>query len=70
MNVIKPYGVVLSGGSDIGKNKIRDESEKFLIKFAIKNRIPLIGICRGMQLIGNFFNSKLIKVKKSREYKT
>lgn len=63
MNVIKPYGVVLSGGSDIGKNKIRDESEKFLIKFAIKNRIPLIGICRGMQLIGNFFNSKLIKVK-------
>ena len=29
MNVIKPYGVVLSGGSDIGKNKIRDESQKF-----------------------------------------
>ena len=63
MNIIKPHGVVLSGGSDIGKNKIRDVSEKFLINFSIQKKIPLVGICRGMQLIGTYFNSKLIKVR-------
>lgn len=63
INIIKPNGIILSGGSDIGKNKIRDVSEKLLINISIRKNIPLIGICRGMQLIGNYFNTKLIKVK-------
>ena len=56
-------GIVLSGGSDIGENRIRDNSEKYLLKYSLKNNTPVIGICRGMQMIGKFFGIKLKKVK-------
>ena len=56
-------GIVLSGGEDIGIFKLRDFSENFLIKYSIKKKIPLFGICRGMQIIGLFFKSKIIPVK-------
>ncbi len=55
---------ILSGGEDIGIYKERDITEKEIIKLAIKNKIPLIGICRGMQLLYKFFNGKLTKTKK------
>lgn len=60
---IKPDGIVLSGGEDIGKNKIRDFTEFYLLNFAIKKKIPLLGICRGMQVIAKQYGSKLFKVK-------
>ena len=63
INVIKPHGIILSGGEDIGKNKIRDDMEYFLISLSKKKKIPILGICRGMQIIAKFHGSKLIKVK-------
>ena len=56
-------GIVLSGGDDLGKFILRDDSENILISFSIINNIPLVGICRGMQMIGNYFKIKLLKVK-------
>lgn len=53
-------GIVLSGGDDIGENYDRDKTENFLLKYAIDKKIPLIGICRGMQLINNYFGGKQI----------
>jgi len=55
--------VVLSGGEDIGKNKLRDATEKCLIKFATNQNIPILGLCRGMQLINFYFKGKLKKIK-------
>jgi N5-(cytidine 5'-diphosphoramidyl)-L-glutamine hydrolase len=60
---IKPHGIVLSGGENIGTNKFRDTAEYFLIKFSKKNHIPVLGICRGMQILSKYFGSKLFKVK-------
>ena len=60
---IKLSGIVLSGGEDIGKYKLRDNSEKFLINYSIKRRMPIFGICRGMQVIGSYFKVKLKPVK-------
>tara|TARA_B100000686_G_C16752276_1_gene953277 strand:+ start:1046 stop:1651 length:606 start_codon:yes stop_codon:yes gene_type:complete len=60
---IKPDGFILSGGDDIGKFKIRDWSELFILSFAKRKRIRLLGICRGMQLIAKKHGSRLIKVK-------
>ena len=51
----------LSGGDDIGKFQIRDETELELIKYAISKSIPIVAICRGMQLIHNVFNGKIKK---------
>lgn len=64
IKLIKLSGIVLSGGDDIGKYILRDRAEQLLIKYSIKNKIPLFGICRGMQIIGKYFKSSLIKVNK------
>ena len=43
--------LVLSGGNDIGNELKRDITENFLLDWAEKNNTPVLGICRGMQLI-------------------
>lgn len=45
-------GIVLTGGDDHPK---RITVENYLLEFAIKNRIPLIGVCHGMQMIQRYF---------------
>ncbi len=67
----KPELIVLTGGNDILLNnkkmsktsKKRDILEMSLIKFAIKKNIPLIGVCRGMQIINIYFNGKISPIK-------
>ena len=41
----------------------RDRTERALIEYAIEKKIPLLGICRGMQFINVFFGGKLINIK-------
>jgi len=55
--------IVLSGGTNVGENKLRDLTENTLLKFALDNKIKLLGICRGMQLINLYFKGKLKKIK-------
>ena len=58
--------LILSGGNDIViKNKeslIRNNIEKNLIKRSLKKKIPIIGICRGAQLLNIFFKGKISKI--------
>ena len=51
--------IILSGGDDMGKHPLRDKTEKQIIEFAIKSRIPIFGVCRGMQILNNYFNGSL-----------
>ena len=37
----------------------RNKVEKSIIKFSIKNKIPLLGVCRGMQLVNIYFGGKI-----------
>ena len=60
---ISPKGVILSGGGDSQKKDLRYKIENELIKMAIKKNIPIIGICRGAQVLNVFFGGKLTKVK-------
>lgn len=66
-------GILFVGGSDIapykyneGNNKFletvrpfRDESEFKLLEKAIFRKMPILGVCRGMQLINIFFGGDL-----------
>ena len=56
---LKPVGIVLSGGNNIGDFIDRDRLENELINISMKKKIPLIGICRGMQFINNYFGGTL-----------
>ena len=52
-------GIILSGGDNIGDDKERDHTEKELIKFGIERELPIFGVCRGMQVLNNFFKGKI-----------
>lgn len=54
-------GLILSGGDNIGDTPERDKTEKHLIEYAVNNKIPLIGICRGMQIINDYFGGTIEK---------
>lgn len=49
---IAPQAVVLSGGNDVGSCRSRDITENSLLEYAEQNLLPVLGICRGMQMIG------------------
>ena len=74
-------GLIFSGGNNIGiidkkliegKTLIdddvayeRDETETELLSWASESKIPVVGICRGMQLINTYFQGTQDKVNSS-----
>jgi putative glutamine amidotransferase len=59
---LEPYqGLVLTGGADIGKNPERDRIEKTYLDRALCLGIPVLGICRGMQLVNVYLGGTLIE---------
>ncbi len=53
-------GLILSGGDNIGDFPERDSIEKAIIDYGIKKKLPLFGVCRGMQIINNYFGGTII----------
>lgn len=61
-------GIILSGGNDLScindsaLSRKRDTFEKDLIELAVEKKIPLLGVCRGMQVIADYFGGEFSKV--------
>jgi len=71
----KADGIIIAGGEDInpslyGKenernrcgtiNSHRDSLEQMMINYAVKNKVPLLGICRGHQMLNVTEGGRLI----------
>lgn len=52
-------GIILSGGDNIGDDKERDDTENQIIQFGIERKLPIFGVCRGMQVLNKFFQGKI-----------
>jgi gamma-glutamyl-gamma-aminobutyrate hydrolase PuuD len=56
-------GLLLTGGNSLkaygGDSEVRDMVEQYLLGWAIKHQIPVLGVCRGMQLIQHHYQSPL-----------
>lgn len=66
LEIREPDGIILTGGNDLvpygGGAPERDELERFLIRYAVEQKIPLLGVCRGMQMVLDQFGTALQKV--------
>lgn len=63
LDLVVPAGILLTGGNDLvsygGDAPERDETERALIELGMKHDIPVMGVCRGMQMIVDYFGGKL-----------
>lgn len=50
---LRPDAIVLSGGNTIGESPERDATELALLNYAEIQNLPVLGLCRGMQMIGH-----------------
>ena len=54
------HALVLSGGDDIGMTPLRDATETALLRWAASRNLPVLGICRGLQMLQHFFCGQLV----------
>lgn len=63
-------GVILTGGGNLFAQSqdqlslLRNEHEKKCLDYSLERSIPVIGVCRGMLEIAEYFGSSIKKIKK------
>lgn len=66
LSAYKVDGFLFTGGNSLvkygGDAPERDETENFLMNFALEKNIPLLGVCRGMQFIQDYFGIPLRQI--------
>jgi putative glutamine amidotransferase len=63
-------GLILTGGENFGENPARDETEFELIRFCLENGYPVLGVCRGMQVLNIYFGGRISSVAKKKHVAT
>lgn len=53
-------GLLLTGGDDIGATPDRDETETALLRWAGQEGLPVLGVCRGAQMLARQAGARLV----------
>ncbi len=51
--------LILSNGENLGENLLRDEIEIRLVQWARYNQVPVLGVCRGLQVINHIYGGSI-----------
>jgi len=63
LDALNLSAIIITGGDSLHSSaKERDTFELALISWAIKRRVPVVGICRGMQIINHYFGGSFVTV--------
>lgn len=65
-NTLEAFGIdglLLTGGEDWGVHPVRDETERVLFNWSLARGCPIMGICRGAQVINKLLGGSLTKAK-------
>jgi putative glutamine amidotransferase len=55
-------GLILSGGDDLGASPLRDETETALLAHFSGRSLPILGVCRGLQLMWTCSGGRIEKI--------
>lgn len=63
-------GIVFTGGNDLASiadstdpAPERDALESVLLEYAAEKRLPVLGVCRGMQMMANYYGAQVVAVR-------
>lgn len=59
LRTVPVTALILTGGDDLGSDPDRDAAEERLFHSAVACGVPIVGICRGLQLIQTIFGGPL-----------
>lgn len=62
LDSVQPDAIILSGGNHIGQQPLRDATEIMLLDYAEKKMLPVLGLCRGMQIMAMRDGAELISL--------
>ena len=62
IHALKPDGILLGSGNDLGEYPKRDRLESYLLDYATEHKIPVLGICRGTQMLNHYLGGSLVPI--------
>jgi len=66
MQRFRPAGLLLTGGNSLnscgGNAPEREQTELAALRWALAQQLPVLGVCRGMQLLQEYFGQRLGKL--------